>query len=89
MRLSGDELAAIKSVGVVEQQLNVRYDNILAEMVDVYVQLLFNLLEQRNDRTLLTIGQMQRFGKVVGKITVTANRFAQRKIPDQVGFEQE
>src|SRR5690606_40345190 len=84
--LPGDKLPLVKSVGIVEQQLNLRQDNFLRIVVDTQT-LLIDLIQYGNEIIFIVGRKMQRLIYRVGEKTVTVDVACQRMTQQKVGME--
>src|SRR5690606_30428144 len=84
--LPGDKLPLVKSVGIVEQQLNLRQDNFLRIVVDTQT-LLIDLIQYGNEIIFFVGRKVQRLIYRVGEKTVTVDVACQRMTQQKVGME--
>lgn len=82
-----DELTLIESLRIVEHQLNVRNNDLLAEAVDVALQFRANIGSNLHKQILFALGQVKRLMDIIAKEAVLAYVLAELKVAKQIGVE--
>src|SRR5687767_4394869 len=73
---TGNELALIKAIAVMKQQLYLGNDDIVAEIIYPAIQLLLHDPENRHNSSFFIIGKVERFVGCIGKESVLIDLFS-------------
>lgn len=86
---TGDELAVVETLAVVECQFNVADKNGVLKFIGFFTEFFAYLLHQRDEEVVLFVCHVQGFVHTIVKKGVVSDVFFEGKTVQQVGMEQE